>query len=69
MAEARIAGTNLFGIRRENVGTVGVWSTCAGDLALATAGLTESMVTKHGYDVVAVTVQGLNRHPGRTGHG
>ncbi len=63
-AEARIAGANLFGIRRENVGTVGVWSTCVGDLALATAGLTESMATKQGYDVIAVTVQSANRHPG-----
>jgi NADH oxidase (H2O2-forming) len=63
-AEARIAGANLFGIRRENVGTIGVWSTCVGDLALATAGLTESMATQQGYDVVAVTVHGPNRHPG-----
>ncbi len=63
-AEARIAGANLFGIRRENVGTVGVWSTCVGNLALATAGLTESMATEQGYNVVAVTVQGFNRHPG-----
>lgn len=63
-AEARIAGANLFGIRRENVGTVGVWSTCVGNLALATAGLTESMATEQGYNVAAVTVQGPNRHPG-----
>ena len=63
-AEARIAGANLFGIRRENLGTVGVWSTCVGDLALATAGLTETMATEQGYDAVAVTVQGPNRHPG-----
>lgn len=63
-AEARIAGANLFGIRRENVGTVGVWSTCVGDLALATAGLTEATAIKQGYDVVPVTVQSPNRHPG-----
>jgi NADH oxidase (H2O2-forming) len=62
--EARIAGANLFGIRRENVGTVGVWSTAVGGHALATAGLTEEMAKKHGYDVVAVTIQGPNRHPG-----
>jgi len=62
--EARIAGANLFGIKRENVGTVGVWSTAVGDHALATAGLTEDMARKRGYDVVAVTVQGPNRHPG-----
>jgi pyruvate/2-oxoglutarate dehydrogenase complex dihydrolipoamide dehydrogenase (E3) component len=62
--EARIAGANLFGIKRENVGTVGVWSTAIGDHALATAGLTESMAGDMGYDVVPVSVEGVNRHPG-----
>jgi pyruvate/2-oxoglutarate dehydrogenase complex dihydrolipoamide dehydrogenase (E3) component len=62
--EARIAGANLFGLRRENVGTVGVWSTAVGRMALATAGLTEGMATRRGYDVVAATVAGPNRHPG-----
>jgi NADH oxidase (H2O2-forming) len=62
--EARIAGANLFGIRRENIGTVGVWSTAVGNYALATAGLTEGMAEKRGYDAVAVTIQGPNRHPG-----
>jgi NADH oxidase (H2O2-forming) len=62
--EARIAGANLFGIRRENIGTVGVWSTAVGDHALATAGLTERMARERGYDVVAVTIAGPNRHPG-----
>jgi NADPH-dependent 2,4-dienoyl-CoA reductase/sulfur reductase-like enzyme len=62
--EARIAGANLFGIRRENVGTVGVWSTAVGDHALATAGLTEAMAEDMGYDVVPVAIEGVNRHPG-----
>jgi NADPH-dependent 2,4-dienoyl-CoA reductase/sulfur reductase-like enzyme len=62
--EARIAGANLFGIKRENVGTVGVWSTAVGDVAMATAGLTEAMAKERGYDVVAVTLEGPNRHPG-----
>ncbi len=62
--EARIAGANLFGIKRENVGTVGVWSTAVGDTALATAGLTETMAKERGYDVVAKTIKGPNRHPG-----
>ena len=62
--EARIVGANLFGIRRENVGTVGVWSTAVGEVALATAGLTETMAREHGYDVIATTIQGPNRHPG-----
>jgi NADH oxidase (H2O2-forming) len=62
--EARIVGANLFSIRRENVGTVGVWSTAVGEVALATAGLTEAMAREHGYDVVATTIEGPNRHPG-----
>jgi NADH oxidase (H2O2-forming) len=62
--EARIVGANLFGLRRENVGTVGVWSTAVGGVALATAGLTEAMAREHGYDVVATTIEGPNRHPG-----
>lgn len=62
--EARIAGANLFGIRRENIGTVGVWSTAVGGVALATAGLTETMARERGYDVIPVTIEGPNRHPG-----
>jgi pyruvate/2-oxoglutarate dehydrogenase complex dihydrolipoamide dehydrogenase (E3) component len=62
--EARIAAANLFGIRRENAGTVGVWSTAVGNVALATAGLTEEMARARGYDVAAVTIEGPNRHPG-----
>lgn len=62
--EARIAAANLFGIRRENPGTVGVWSTAVGEVALATAGLTEAMARERGYDVIAVTIEGPNRHPG-----
>jgi NADPH-dependent 2,4-dienoyl-CoA reductase/sulfur reductase-like enzyme len=62
--EARIAGANLFGIKRENVGTVGVWSTAVDGVALATAGLTESMASERGYDAVGVTIEGPNRHPG-----
>ncbi len=61
--EARIAGANLFGITRENPGTVGVWSTALGDFALGTAGLTEAMAKTRGYDTVSAAVEGPNRHP------
>jgi pyruvate/2-oxoglutarate dehydrogenase complex dihydrolipoamide dehydrogenase (E3) component len=61
--EARIAGANLFGLRRENPGTVGAWSTAIGPLSLGTAGLTEAMASQRGYRVVTATVQGPNRHP------
>jgi NADPH-dependent 2,4-dienoyl-CoA reductase/sulfur reductase-like enzyme len=62
--EARIAGANLFATTRENIGTVGVWSTAVGDLALGTAGLTEAMAKSRGYQVVAASAEGPNRHPG-----
>lgn len=62
-SEARIAGANLFGITRENSGTVGVWSTALGDFALGTAGLTETMAKAWGYDTVVALVEGPNRHP------
>jgi len=63
-AEARIAGANLFGTRRENIGTVGVWSTVIGETAFATAGLTESLTARHGYNYVVGTAEAINRHPG-----
>jgi len=62
--EARIAGANVFGLRRESDGTLGVWSTAVGDLAMGTAGLTESMAKDRGYQVVCGTVETPNRHPG-----
>jgi len=63
-SEARIAGANLYGNKRENIGTIGVWSTAIGDLALAGAGLTESMATRLGYEYVVGKAEGPNRHPG-----
>ncbi len=62
--EARIAGANVYGLRRESDGTLGVWSTAVGDLAMGTAGLTETMATDRGYQVVCGTVETVNRHPG-----
>lgn len=62
--EARIAGANLFEIKRESIGTVGVWSTAVGDLAMGTAGLTTAAATQAGYAVVSATVECPNRHPG-----
>lgn len=62
--EARIAGANAYGLRRESDGTLGVWSTAVGDMAMGTAGLTESMAKDRGYEVVAGTVETSNRHPG-----
>lgn len=62
--EARIAGANVYGLRRESDGTLGVWSTAVGDVAMGTAGLTESMAKQRGYQVVCGVVETPNRHPG-----
>jgi len=62
--EARMAGANLYGIRREHDGTVGVWSTAVGSFALGTAGLTETAARRAGYEFVVACVEGPNRHPG-----
>lgn len=62
--EARIAGANVYGLRRESDGTLGVWSTAVGDVAMGTAGLTESMAKQRGYQVICGVVETPNRHPG-----
>ena len=62
--EARIAGANAYGIRRESEGTVGVWSTAVGDLAMGTAGLTEKAAVEMGYAVTCGIAETPNRHPG-----
>jgi NADPH-dependent 2,4-dienoyl-CoA reductase/sulfur reductase-like enzyme len=62
--EARIAGANLFGKRRENQGVVGVFSTCVGDKAFGMAGLSEKSAKECGYEPVTGTAEAPNRHPG-----
>jgi len=61
--EGRVAGANLFQSRRQIPGTLGAWCTAVGELALGTAGLTETAARAKGIDVVAVSSQGINRHP------
>jgi NADPH-dependent 2,4-dienoyl-CoA reductase/sulfur reductase-like enzyme len=63
-SEARIAGSNLFGTKRESVGTIGVFSTALGERAFAVAGLTGELAASQGYEVIAGTAGGVNRHPG-----
>jgi len=62
--EARIAGANLFGKRRENNGVVGVFSTVVGDKAFGMAGLTEKIARESGYDIAIGQAESPNRHPG-----
>lgn len=62
--EARIAGANLFGKRRENNGVVGVFSTVVGDKAFGMAGLSEKIARESGYDIAIGQAESPNRHPG-----
>jgi len=62
--EARIAGANLFGKRRENNGVVGVFSTVVGGKAFGMAGLTEKIAKEYGYDIAIGQAESPNRHPG-----
>jgi len=61
--EARIAGANLFGPRRVNMGVIGVYSTLLGDTAFAAAGLTESLAREKGYRIIVGEAEAINRHP------
>jgi len=51
-SEARIAGTNLFKLRRTNSGVIGVYSTMLNDHAFSGAGLTEYAAKAEGYKVI-----------------
>ncbi|MCD6518848.1 MAG: FAD-dependent oxidoreductase [Anaerolineae bacterium] len=62
--EARIAGANLFSIRRANEGVIGVYSTILGNTAFCAAGLTEREAVERGYKVITGTAESVNRHPG-----
>jgi len=62
--EARIAGANLFELKRKNEGAIGVFSTFVAGLAVGTAGLTESAAKKAGFDIVTEIATGPDRHPG-----
>jgi len=62
--EARIAGANLFYLKRQNEGAIGVFATLVNGLTVGTAGLTEVAAKKAGYEVIAEVASGPDRHPG-----
>ncbi len=65
-AEARIAGTNIYGIRvlRQIQGTVAAFSTKLGDVAFASAGLTCRACERDGFRWVSGEGVAPDRHPG-----
>jgi len=62
--EARIAGANLFNVRRRSDCAIGIFSTCFGDLAVGSAGLTESAAKEMGMEIVTGEAVAPDKHPG-----
>lgn len=65
-AEARVAALNLFNLSTTNIfrGTIGIYSTSIGNMSYAVAGLTETVARNEGFDYIAGTFAGIDRHPG-----
>ena len=65
-AEARIAGTNMYGIRvlRQIQGTVSAFSTKIGNLSMASAGMTCRNCEAEGFRIVTGEATAPDRHPG-----
>ncbi len=65
-AEARIAGTNIYGIRvlRQIQGTISAFSTQIGGNSFASAGMTGKMCKKEGFRCISATAVAPDRHPG-----
>ncbi len=65
-AEARVIGLNLYKLSTPKSfgGTIAVYSTAIGDIAFATAGITEEMAKKENYEIVTGTFEGPDKHPG-----
>jgi NADPH-dependent 2,4-dienoyl-CoA reductase/sulfur reductase-like enzyme len=65
-AEARNAGTNLYGIRvlHQIQGTISAFSTKIGDVSFASTGMTYRTCQKEGFRNVSATCEAPDRHPG-----
>jgi NADH oxidase (H2O2-forming) len=63
-AEARIAGANLFELRRENLGTIGIFSTKINGLSMGIAGMGEKAATEAKIDYVVGQAESVDKHPG-----
>jgi pyruvate/2-oxoglutarate dehydrogenase complex dihydrolipoamide dehydrogenase (E3) component len=63
--ESRVAGANLFEIKRKQEGVIGVFSTIVDNTVFAVAGLGEKQACALDYNVVVGEVEAPNRHPGK----
>ena len=65
-AEARIAGANLYKIKafKQFRGTLGIFATKVGDIALGAAGLIERQAKREGFEYVVGGSEVVDKHPG-----
>jgi NADH oxidase (H2O2-forming) len=65
-AEARNAGTNMYGIRvlHQIQGTIAAFSTRISDSSFASTGMTCRTCEKEGFRIIATTAEAPDRHPG-----
>lgn len=65
-AEARNAGTNMYGIRvlHQIQGTIAAFSTQIGGVSFASAGMTCRTSAKEGFRIVSAAAKAPDRHPG-----
>ncbi|HUU07515.1 MAG TPA: FAD-dependent oxidoreductase, partial [Thermoplasmata archaeon] len=63
--EARIAGMNLYGLSVVKTfrGTIAIFSTAIGDHGFGSAGLTETVAEREGFEIVTGVFEGVDKHP------
>lgn len=63
--EARIAGMNLYGLSvvKAFKGTIAIFSTAIGDHGFGSAGLTETVAKREGFEIVTGVFDGVDKHP------
>ncbi len=61
--EGKIAAANILVPKWRNEGTIGIFATVVGDLAIGVCGLTEDQARKEGFNVIVGESTGVNRHP------
>lgn len=63
--EARIAGMNLYGLSVVKTfrGTIAIFSTAIGAHGFGSAGLTETVAQREGFEIVTGVFDGVDKHP------
>jgi NADH oxidase (H2O2-forming) len=63
--EARVAGMNLFGLSvvKAFKGTIAMFSTAIGEHGFGSAGLTETVAEREGFEIVTGVFDGVDKHP------